>query len=499
MPIERASGVLLHLTSLPGPHGCGDLGSAACHFVDWLVAGGQRLWQILPLGGIGAGNSPYMSSSAFAGNVLLVDLVALQQRGWLDEQALVPGDDLSLTQVNFQPMIRFRMDRLRLACDRFQTDATQAELADFEAFCQKQAYWLADYALFMALQEAGSGQSWSQWETGLARRDPTALAQALTLHAQRVLFWKFSQWCFSWQWRALKRYANQRGVRIIGDVPIFIAHQSSDVWSRPELFELDSKGWPTVVAGVPPDGFSVTGQRWGNPLYRWPAHGAEKYCWWTERIRCAIELVDLVRLDHFRGFESYWEIDAGEPTAIHGRWVPAPGDALLGAITRKLGALPIIAEDLGVITPEVDALRQRHGLHGMRVLQFAFGDGFDSQSRYLPHQYTRDSVVYTGTHDNDTSSGWWQSLSAATRRDVEDYFPGAGTDIGWALIRAACASVADMAIYPMQDVLGLSAEHRMNVPGTGEGNWTWRFRWTQVGPEHACRLHRMAQLYGRLH
>ena len=499
MTFERASGVLLHITSLPGPHGSGDLGPAAYHFVDWLVTGGQKLWQILPLGGIGAGNSPYMSNSAFAGNVLLIDLAALQHSGWLDGPAQVPIGELSDSRVNFEPMIRFRMDRLGAACARFQSDANAAQHLDFDAFCQQQTYWLDDYALFMALQEACPGLSWNLWDGGLANRDPAAIKQASSLHRQRILFWKFGQWCFFRQWQALKRYANNRGVQIIGDVPIFIAHQSADVWARPELFELDAQGVPTVVAGVPPDGFSATGQRWGNPLYRWSAHSAEHYHWWTERIRRAWDVVDLVRLDHFRGFESYWEIDASQPTAIHGRWVEAPGDDLLGTITQSLGSLPIIAEDLGVITPEVDALRQRHGLHGMCVLQFAFGDVFDSTSRYLPHQYSRDSVVYTGTHDNDTSAGWWQTLPATLQRDVDDYFPGAAHDIAWALIQAACASVADLAIYPMQDVLGLGSAHRMNVPGTGEGNWTWRFQWNQVGPEHAQRLHRTAQLYGRLH
>jgi 4-alpha-glucanotransferase len=287
-------------------------------------------------------------------------------------------------------------------------------------------------------------------------------------------------------------------VRIIGDIPIFIAHQSAEVWARPDLFELDAAGHRTVVAGVPPDGFSATGQRWGNPLYRWSAHSADNYRWWIARIAGTCALVDLVRLDHFRGFESYWEIPASAPTAEQGRWVPAPGDALLQAVAEALGTLPIIAEDLGVITPEVDALRQRHGLPGMRVLQFAFGDDQDAGSRYLPHHHTADSVVYTGTHDNDTTEGWWHTLSDPTRQHVRDYLGADGQGMAWALIRAACASVADMAIYPMQDVLGLDGTHRMNQPGVGEGNWVWRFAWSQVGPEPAQRLHHLARLYDRL-
>ena len=498
MQFPRASGVLLHLTSLPGPHGSGDLGPSAYHFVDWLVAGGQSLWQMLPLGGIGLGNSPYMSSSAFAGNPLLIDLADLQQRGWLAGDGLATDGRLNDQVIDFEAVIAFRMRALALAAAGFEAGASAPDRADFAAFCRQQAYWLDDYALFMALQDQHPDLAWNQWPQALARREPAALAQARLAQAGSLLFWQFCQWVFFRQWRAFKGYANGRGVRIVGDIPIFIAHHSAEVWARPELFELDANGSPSVVAGVPPDSFSATGQRWGNPLYRWPAHEAEHYRWWIARIRNTCALVDLVRLDHFRGFESCWEIPASEPTAIHGRWVDASGDALLQAASRALGALPIIAEDLGVITPEVDALRQRHGLPGMRVLQFAFGPEQDASSRYLPHHHTTDSVVYTGTHDNDTTEGWWQTLPDATRQHVQDYLACDGRDIAWALIRAACASVADMAIYPMQDVLGLSGEHRMNRPGVGEGNWTWRFQWAQVGPAPAQRLRQLAQLYGRL-
>ena len=498
MQFPRVSGVLLHLTSLPGPHGSGDLGPSAYHFVDWLVAGGQSLWQMLPLGGIGLGNSPYMSSSAFAGNPLLIDLAELHRQGWLDSAALVPISDLSEQAVNFEAMMAFRMRALALAAAGFDAGAGETDREDFAVFCQEQSAWLSDYALFMALQAQHPDQAWNQWPQPLAEREPLALAQARLALAGDCLFWQFCQWVFFRQWRAFKAYANAQGVRIVGDIPIFIAHQSAEVWARPDLFELDGAGSPTVVAGVPPDGFSATGQRWGNPLYRWPAHGAEHYRWWIARIRNTCALVDLVRLDHFRGFESYWEIPASAPTAEQGRWVAAPGDALLQAAAQALGALPIIAEDLGVITPEVDALRQRHGLPGMRVLQFAFSPEQDASSRYLPHHHTADSVVYTGTHDNDTTGGWWHTLPGATRRHVQDYLACDGHDIAWDLIGAACASVADMAIYPMQDVLGLSGEHRMNRPGVGEGNWAWRFQWAQVGPEPAQRLRHLARLYHRL-
>ena len=498
MQFPRASGVLLHPTSLPGPHGSGDLGSSAYHFVDWLVAGGQSLWQMLPLGGVGLGNSPYMSSSAFAGNPLLIDLADLHRQGWLDADALAPVPGLSDQAVNFEPMIAFRMRVLASAAAGFEARASAADRQDFAVFCRQHAAWLDDYALFMALQAEHPDQAWNHWAQPLARREPAALARARLAQAGAYRFWQFCQWVFFRQWRGFKDYANARGVRIVGDIPIFIAHQSAEVWARPELFELDEAGCPTVVAGVPPDGFSATGQRWGNPLYRWPAHESEHYRWWIARIQSTCALVDLVRLDHFRGFESCWEIPASEPTAMNGRWAAAPGDELLHAAARALGALPIIAEDLGVITPAVDGLRQRHGLPGMRVLQFAFSPEQDAGSRYLPHQYTADSVVYTGTHDNDTSLGWWQTLPEATRQHVRDYLACDGHDIAWSLIHAACASVAGMAIYPMQDVLGLPGQHRMNRPGVGEGNWTWRFQWDQVGPEPAQRLRQLTQRYGRL-
>lgn len=495
MRLSRASGVLLHPTSLPGPHGSGDLGPAAHHFVDWLATAGQTLWQILPLGGIGPGNSPYMSSSAFAGNVLLIDLADLQQRGWLDVDDLPLEPAFSDERIDYPSVVPYRMERLARAARRFAQAGAAQPNAEYEGFCDAHRAWLEDYALFMALSERYGGRDWCEWHPALTRREPIALERARAEHAERIAFWKFCQWCFFAQWQRLKGHAHARGVKIVGDIPIFIACQSADVWAHPELFELDEHFRPGVIAGVPPDAFSDTGQRWGNPLYRWSAHAAQGYAWWIERIRATFELVDIVRIDHFRGFAGYWEIPATESTAMNGRWMPGPGADLFEAVAARLGPLPIIAEDLGVITPDVVALRKRFEFPGMRILQFAFGGS--SANAYLPHNFDADSVVYTGTHDNDTSIGWWHSLDERQRRHVSDYLATDGSEIHWELIRAACASVANTAILPLQDVLGLGAEHRMNLPGEGRGHWEWRFSWQQVRPEHARRLHHLCALYRR--
>ncbi len=496
MRFPRASGVLLHPTSLPGPHGCGDFGPDAYHFVDWLVGAGQKLWQLLPLAGIGPGNSPYMSNSAFAGNPLLVDLAALQRQGWLDAADLEPVPGLQADKVNFAAMYPFRMQRLAKAAARFASTGTAEQQADFELFQTEQASWMADYTLFMSLCEACGWQDWCDWEPALARRQPKALAAARTQHAARIQFWQFCQWQFYRQWRALKTYANGKGVEIIGDTPIFIAYLSAEVWANQQLFELDDKGRPTVVAGVPPDFFSATGQRWGNPLYRWSAHAKDGYAWWVERVRRTFELVDIVRIDHFRGFAGYWEIPASEPNAVKGRWVPGPGEPLFKAIAKALGPMPIIAEDLGVITPDVEALRKKFGFPGMRVLQFAFVG--DANDRYLPHNFEPDTVVYTGTHDNDTVAGWWATASDHERHHARGYLATDGGDMPWTMIRAAMSSVADTAVHPMQDVLALPTESRMNFPGQESGWWGWRFEWGQVQPWHAGRLAELGRFYGRI-
>jgi 4-alpha-glucanotransferase len=495
----RASGVLLHPTCLPGPHGSGDLGPAAYHFVDWLAGAGQKLWQILPLGGVGPGNSPYMSSSAFAGNLLLIDLHELQQRGWLDAADLLPDAAFADECLHFGRVVPWRMARLERAAQRFAKTASASERADLADFQAAQADWLTDYALFMTLADAHDWRDWSEWPAPLAQRQPAALQAAAVQHAPRMAFWIFCQWCFFRQWLQLKAYANQRGIQVVGDAPIFIACQSAEVWARQDLFELDAQGRALVVAGVPPDYFSATGQRWGNPLYRWSAHAQDGYAWWIQRLRHTLELVDIVRIDHFRGFAAYWEIAASEPTAVNGRWLPGPGAALFEAIHAALGPLPIMAEDLGIITPDVTALRCQFDLPGMRVLHFAFGGASDNA--YLPHNFEANTVVYTGTHDNNTTQGWWTTqASPAERQHVRDYLDLSPEDepkLHWALIRAACASVANTAIHPMQDVLGLGSECRMNLPGVGEGFWAWRFSWSQVQPEHAAQLLKLCQLYGR--
>ncbi len=495
MNFQRHSGVLLHPTSLPGPHGSGDLGPAAYHFVDWLQTAGQKLWQILPLGGIGPGNSPYMSSSAFAGNLLLIDLEDLQQQGWLSPQDLVGDAGFEGRRLNFAAVWPWRMERLARAAAAFAQDTNAAQREAFAAFCDAQSDWLDTYALFMSLAEHYHWKDWCEWDAGLAQRVPAALELARVQHAQRIAFWKFCQWRFFAQWQRLRAYANQRGIQIVGDAPIFIAYQSAEVWARQDLFDLNPDGRPRVVAGVPPDYFSATGQRWGNPLYRWSAHASEGYAWWIARIRRTFELVDVVRIDHFRGFASYWEVPASEPTAIKGQWLPGPGAPLFEAIHAALGPLAIIAEDLGEITPDVEALRRAFAFPGMRILQFAF-DG-NSCNPFLPHRHQNDTVVYTGTHDNDTTLGWWRSAPEHERQTLRNYLAVDGHDVHWDLIRVACASVADTAIHPMQDILGLGTECRMNFPGKCEGYWEWRFEWAQVQPEHASRLAHLCRVYGR--
>ncbi len=498
MRFARRSGILLHPTSLPGPHGSGDLGEEAHAFVDWLAEAGQSLWQVLPLGGLGPGNSPYMSSSAFAGNVLLVDLRELQRSGWLTAEEIAAAPGPADARIDFAAMVPFRMDRLARAAARFAQQATAAERAEFAAFERHHADWLPDYTLFVALAEHHGWRDWSEWPAALATREPAALQQAREAHRERIAFWAFCQWRFFRQWAALRAHAHARGVQMVGDMPIFVAHQSADVWSRPQLFELDAAGRPTVIAGVPPDAFSATGQRWGNPLYRWSAHAAAGYAWWIERVRRTFELVDIVRIDHFRGFAAHWEIPASEPTAQNGRWVRGPGEALFQAIAQALGPLPVIAEDLGVITPDVDSLRKAFDFPGMRILQFAWGEGPAAERRFQPHRHEPDTVVYTGTHDNDTTLGWWATLDEGARHHLREYLATDGRTIHWDLIRAACASVADTAIHPLQDVMGLGSDGRMNFPGQGEGWWAWRFAWAQLPHDAAGRLRRMAQLYERL-
>lgn len=489
---QRTAGIVLHPTSLPGPHGCGDFGPNAYYFVDWLHTAGQTLWQTLPLGPIGLGNSPYMGRSALAGNPLLVALEPMIERGWIDSTSLHCAFDQD--RVNFAVVVPWRMQKLREAFAGFQSAARDDDIQSLTTWLAEQSHWIADYALFMALDDIYCAVPWTDWPASLANRDPEALSQARAQHAQKVAFWGFVQWQFDVQLGHLKAYANAKGVHMVGDLPIFVAHHSSDCWARPALFLLDSQGQPSVVAGVPPDFFSATGQRWGNPLYDWEAMQADGFRWWIERIRRQLSLTDVLRIDHFRGFAAYWEIPASEPTAINGRWVPAPGDALFRAVEAALGKLPIIAEDLGIITPEVDALRMSAGFPGMRVLQFAFADNADNS--FLPHNYARDTVVYCGTHDNDMARGWWACCSARERAFAAQYLGTDGANIHWDMIRVCAQSVANHALCQFQDVLGLDGYHRMNTPGT-VGCWTWRFRWDWVSAESTERLARMTAACGR--
>ncbi|MCX7192673.1 MAG: 4-alpha-glucanotransferase [Proteobacteria bacterium] len=484
---DRTSGILLHPTSLPGPFGAGDLGANAYLFVDWLIGAGQTFWQVLPLGEIGPGNSPYMSSSAFAGNVLLIDLYDLAHQGWLEAADLIPDPAFCDDRVDFALQGPFRLERLRRAARRFF--ASDRLHREYEEFCLIECEWLDDYARFMTIAEQQEGRNWNQWPAALANRDTQALQFLEAINADKIDFWKFCQWCFSRQWIQLKTYANERGVKLIGDVPIFVAFQSADVWAHRDLFELDEKGSPAVVAGVPPDYFSATGQLWGNPLYRWDVHKETGYAWWIRRLQYALSSFDQVRIDHFRGFSEYWEVPATETTAINGRWMPGPGSALFAALKKMFPDLPVIAEDLGVITPDVAALRDQFNLPGMRILQFAFAE--DRSNYFLPHNYIANTIAYTGTHDNDTLTGWWNTASDQEKTFAREYLGTEAVDVPWDMMAALSASVANTVIFPLQDVLCLAGEHRMNYPGSSEGNWEWRFSWGQVQPWQTIRLAKM--------
>lgn len=491
---NRSSGVLLHPTSLPGPFGIGDLGPQAHAWVDTLVRAKQRWWQILPLGPTGFGDSPYQCFSAFAGNPNLISPQLLQESGLLDA-ADIAGAGFSAERVDYGAVMAFKNKILGRAWENFQAGRSPNLRGDFDQFRRENAGWLDDFTLFIALKEAHGGRSWQQWPGPLKVREPAALRHARNTLADPIGRHSFRQFLFARQWTRLKRHANERGIRIIGDTPIFVAGDSADVWANPELFLLNERHEPTVVAGVPPDYFSATGQLWGNPLYNWPALKKSGYAWWVRRLREMLKQVDLIRLDHFRGFEAYWEVPAGMPTAEKGRWVTGPGGDLLETLRRELGELPLIAEDLGLITPEVEELRDQFELPGMRILQFAF-DG-ERDNPYLPHNFVRNTVVYTGTHDNDTTRGWYQSVSEELRDRVRRYLGRDGRDIAWDFIRLAWSSVADYAVVPLQDLLNLGAEARMNIPGRGEGNWNWRLSDGMVNAGVLDRLAELTITYGR--
>jgi len=483
--LARRAGVLLHPTSLPGPAGNGELGPDAYRFVDWLVDCGVGVWQMLPLGPTHEDLSPYQCLSVHAGNYRLVSLQQLVELGWLDDASLDDGGDIDAQ----------RKLRLVAAYNGFRRHASDAERDSFRGFVEQHGYWLEDFALYQALRADSNGAPWYDWPPPLRDREPRALEQARERLAGAVEQACFEQYLFFRQWLQLRRYANDRGVLLFGDIPIFVAHDSADVWAHREWFALDEEGRLQVVAGVPPDYFSETGQRWGNPHYRWDLMKEDGFGWWIERMRTQLELFDLFRIDHFRGFEAYWEIDAGEETAVNGRWVEGPGAAFFETLQSAFNGLPLVAEDLGLITPEVTALRERFGLPGMKVLQFAFDGSADNP--YLPHNHEILSVVYTGTHDNNTSLGWYHELADEQRAYLYRYFGDSPEPMPWLLMRAALASVACMAVVPLQDVLGLDAAHRMNTPGVTEGNWRWRFEWGQVRDEDSQRFRELVSLYGR--
>jgi 4-alpha-glucanotransferase len=496
MRFSRTAGVLLHPTSLPGGYGVGDLGDAAYRFVDFLVKSGQSHWQVLPLGPTGYGDSPYACFSALAGNPLLIDLDDLAAAGDIDASELRQAPNFPTDRVDFGAVISFKMAMLNRAARRFREHASADRRADFERFCAENAYWLEDYVLFMALKDAHDGAVWNTWEWPLASREPEALAEARERLDETVFARKYFQYQFFRQWEALKGYANEQGLSIIGDIPIFVAYDSVDVWANPELYFLDENRLPTVVAGVPPDYFSPTGQLWGNPLYRWEEMAEQGYEWWISRVRQTLRMVDIIRLDHFRGFAAYWEVPAGEPNAINGHWADGPGADFFDKLQEALGdTLPLIAEDLGHITEDVDELREQFNLPGMKVLQFAFTSGPDNP--YLPHNLTRDAVIYTGTHDNDTTMGWYESREDEELQAMWRYIGPTDEPVNWALMRTIYRSVASLAVVPLQDILGLGAEARMNSPGKFGGNWTWRFRARDLTERHWQRLLEMALTYGR--
>jgi 4-alpha-glucanotransferase len=498
MKFNRSGGILLHPTSLPGPYGIGDLGPQAYRFVDWLASTGCTLWQVLPLGPTGYGDSPYQCFSAFAGNPYLISFDALIEDGFLTQADAAEMPAFNASRVDYGQLIPWKLELLQQAFSRWSSAAEDLRQA-FEQFRGENAAWLDDFALFMSIKEANGGGAWSGWNESLRKREPAVMAKARADHAEDVLRYSFYQFLFFRQWNKLRAYANERDIRIIGDIPIFIAYDSADAWANPDLFFLDEESLPTVVAGVPPDYFSATGQLWGNPLYRWPVHKESGYVWWLERFRSVFQFVDVVRLDHFRGFAGYYEIPYGAPTAEKGQWLTGPGKDFFTTVSRELsgsdnGSLPIIAEDLGVITPDVVELRDGFQLPGMKILQFGFS-GADNP--FLPHNYPANCVAYTGTHDNDTARGWFDSAPPEERNFALRYLDSDGTDFAWDLIRSVWSSVAVYAVAPMQDVLGLGTEARMNYPSRLGGNWEWRMKGEDLGPALAESLREFNELYLR--
>jgi 4-alpha-glucanotransferase len=496
MPFPRACGVLLHPTSLPSRGGIGDFGPAAYSFADYLASARQGLWQVLPMGPLGYGNSPYSSTSAFAGSPLLISLERLADRGLIGRDK-VDGHPQAVEAVDYQRIFKHKLPLVFEAAHNFLSFATPNARARFETFREQNRWWLDDFVLFDGLRSHLGLESWNRWPRELAHRDPATLEKKRTELHDDLETRSVVQFFFSEQWQALRSYCAQRSIRMVGDIAIFVNFDSADVWTHPDLFRLNADLEPEVVSGVPPDFFSKTGQHWGNPLYRWDVMQAQGYAWWIDRLRWATRHFDYIRLDHFRGFAQFWEIPGGEKTAENGRWVDGPRDDLFNHLRDALGGLPFFAEDLGYITPDVNALRERLKIPGMAVLQFGFGDV--GSHAHLPHTFTADKVVYTGTHDNDTILGWWESsASEEERRHARSYLGQAEDGVNWAMIRCAVNSVASLCVVPLQDVLGLGSEARMNVPSKPEGNWGWRLRPEMLRPEIAAKLAALAEVADRL-
>ncbi len=493
---ERKAGILLHPTSFPNPYGIGDLGSSAYAFIDFLQSSGQRLWQVLPLGPTGYGDSPYQAFSSFAGQPLIISPEGLKDLDLLTDSDLADVPDWDPRRIDYGPAIAYKFNLLHKAYDRFKQSNDTLLNQEFEAFCEEESEWLEDYALFMAVKDYHKGVVWTSWTPEIAFPTDAIRDRWFDKLSDQVGFYEFIQFMFNQQWLELKRYANDKDIEIIGDIPIFVAFDSADVWGNKSLYCLDSKGFPKIVAGVPPDYFSETGQLWGNPLYDWPAHKAEGYSWWIRRIAHVLELVDVLRIDHFRGFEAYWAVPYGAPDAIKGEWLKGPGKDLFFALQNALGKnLPIIAEDLGIITPEVEELRDFFHLPGMKILQFAFED--IEENGFLPHNYPVNSVCYSGTHDNDTAIGWYLGTKPESQDRLRRYMNTDAHDVAWDFIRTCYASVSRLAVVPLQDVLALGSFARMNTPGVAMNNWQFRYTPDLLTPALIKRLYDLTDLFGR--
>lgn len=497
MPFPRSSGILLHPTSFPSRFGIGDLGLEAYRFIDFLRETYQQYWQVLPLGPTGYGNSPYASYSAMAGNPLLISPEKLRDQGMLSDEDFANLPEFPTEKVDYEWVVQTKLPLLKKASENFQANATPLQQQQFAGFCDSKAYWLDDFALFMALKGANQGTSWHTWDKVIAKRQPEAIEQIRRQLNAEIFYHKFIQFEFFRQWSEIKTYANMSGVQIIGDIPIYVAHDSADVWANPDIFCLDEQtGEAALMAGVPPDYFSATGQLWGNPVYNWEELQKQDFRWWLGRFEAILDYVDVIRIDHFRGFEAYWAVKKGEETAINGEWIKAPGERLFEAIKEKLGKLPIMAEDLGEITTEVEALRDNFEFPGMKILQFAFSA--DAGNPFLPFNFERNFIVYTGTHDNDTTLGWFNQATDYEKQNLMLYLGCISSDgVAWDLIRLALSSVANQAIIPLQDILSLDTHARMNFPSIAEGNWEWRYHNQALTHEVRDRLKVLTQLCGR--